>query len=340
MIWLTWRQFRASAAAAAGALAVVVLLLAVTGPGLADDLADGLGSCRPTAGPGPAGCGAMAQEFFNNHETAFLAVTALVLVLPALVGLFWGAPLVARELEAGTHSLVWNQSVTRRRWLAVKLGLTGLAAMTVAGLGSLAVTWWASPLDRAADADFPRMEAIVFAARGVTPVGYAAFALTVGVAAGLVMRRTLPAMAVVLAVFVVAHVAMPTLVRGHLLEPVRETIEISDENPQEFRMVRVGPDRMAMTAGDSGAWLLSVETVDRAGRAVGAMELSPDGPCVSPRQDRMACYAEMTDNGYRMRVTYHPDRHFWPLQWIETAIYLGLAGGVAGFCFWRIRRLS
>ena len=61
-------------------------------------------------------------------------MTAVVLVLPALIGLFWGAPLIARELEAGTHRLVWNQSITRTRWLAVKLGLTGLAAMVAAGL--------------------------------------------------------------------------------------------------------------------------------------------------------------------------------------------------------------
>ena len=76
-----------------------------------------------------------------------------MLVLPALIGLFWGAPLIARELEAGTHRLVWNQSVTRTRWLAVKLGLLGLAAIAAAGLGSLAVDWWSDPLDKAAAGD-------------------------------------------------------------------------------------------------------------------------------------------------------------------------------------------
>ena len=67
---------------------------------------------------------------------------------PPLLGIFWGAPLVARELEAGTHRLVWTQSVTRTRWLAVKLGVIGLAGMAVTGLVSLMVTWWAHPLDR------------------------------------------------------------------------------------------------------------------------------------------------------------------------------------------------
>ena len=54
-------------------------------------------------------------------------------VAPALIGIFWGAPLVTRELEAGTFRLAWNQSVTRARWMAVKLGLIGLAAMATAG---------------------------------------------------------------------------------------------------------------------------------------------------------------------------------------------------------------
>ena len=42
--------------------------------------------------------------------------------MPALIGAFWGAPLITREFEAGTFRLAWNQSVTRARWLAIKLG--------------------------------------------------------------------------------------------------------------------------------------------------------------------------------------------------------------------------
>jgi hypothetical protein len=157
MIWLTWRQFRAAAAmlfAALPALAALAAILAVTGPGLADDYATGIAACTTQ----PGGCSDFAGLFFNDHHGPFLAVTAVVLLLPALIGLFWGAPLITRELEAGTHRLVWNQSITRTRWLAVKLALTGLAAMTAAGLGSLAVTWWSSPIDKAAHTfNFPKM---------------------------------------------------------------------------------------------------------------------------------------------------------------------------------------
>ena len=46
---------------------------------------------------------------------------------PLLVGLFWGAPVLAREFERGTHRLAWTQSVPRRAWLVVKLGVLGRA---------------------------------------------------------------------------------------------------------------------------------------------------------------------------------------------------------------------
>ena len=107
----------------------------MTGPGLADDYSTGIAACTAQGGD----CSDFVDRFFHDHRSTGLAVTSVVLVLPALIGIFWGAPLIARELEAGTHRLVWNQSVTRTRWLAVKLGLVGLAAVAVAGLGSLAV---------------------------------------------------------------------------------------------------------------------------------------------------------------------------------------------------------
>jgi hypothetical protein len=230
MIWLTWRQFRAAAAMLFTALAA---LLALTGPGLADDYATGIAACTTQ----PGGCSDFVPQFFGDHKGPFLAVSFVVLLLPALIGLFWGAPLLTRELEAGTHRLVWNQSVTRTRWLAVKLTLVGLAAMTAAGLGSLAVTWWASPIDQAAHTfNFPKMSPLLFDTRGIVPIAYAAFALALGVTVGLLVRRTLAAMAIALAIFVAVQVAMPLLVRPHLAPPTRSTIQITESNAQDFEL--------------------------------------------------------------------------------------------------------
>lgn len=338
MIWLAWRQLRASVTAAAGALALLAIVLAVSGPQLRDSYERSLGNCRTYRG---TACSIIAQQFFADHQSLFLAVTALVIAIPALLGAFWGAPLVTRELENGTHSLAWSQSISRTRWLAVKLAFTGVAAMSVAALGSLVVTWWSAPLDNvAATGEFPKMEPVLFAGRGVVPIGYAAFAFTTGVAVGLLTRRVLPAMTIALAVFVLAQVAVPMFVRPHLVAPVTADLEISDEPLDGFKVARIGPDRITIDSGDSGAWMLSSRTLDAAGDAVSAMDLDPDGPCVSRNQDREACFAEMTERGYRLEAVYHPSSHFWPLQWIEASIYLAAAIGAGAFCFWRIRRLN
>jgi ABC-2 family transporter protein len=352
MIWLTWRQFRVPAAAIAAALAALAVVLALTGPGLADDYSSGIADCTQSGD-----CSDFVDRFFQDHQGTGFTVTAVVLVLPALIGLFWGAPLIARELEAGTYRLVWNQSVTRTRWLAVKLGLVGLAAITVAGLGTFAVDWWSDPIDKAAAAadDISRMEPLLFGTRGIVPMGYAAFAFALGVTVGMLIRRTLPAMAITLAVFVAIQLAMPQLVRPHLIAPAHSTVEITTSN---FSQLLFGPDHrvsVSANAAEPGAWVLSSHTVDANGRAVDTIpphrSLSlVSGPCAPPEREPAAqalakpgeeagpCLAEITRLGYRQRITYQPAGRFWAFQWYETGIYTALALGLAGFCFWWLRR--
>jgi hypothetical protein len=351
MIWLTWRQFRAQAAMMAAALAVLAVILAVTGPGLADEYASGIAACTTQSG----GCSNFGNRFFQSHQDAFLAVTAVVLVLPALIGLFWGAPLITRELEAGTHRLVWNQSITRTRWLAVKLGLTALAAVVAAGLGSFAVDWWSDPIDKTAT-DFSRLEPLVFDARGIVAIGYAAFAFALGVTVGMLVRRTLPAMAITLAAFVAVQIAMPLLVRPHLITPVRSTIEITEASldglagspgGDRLQLILKAPDAGAYT----GAWVLSSQGVDASGHPVARITVARTGACGPPKVGPgpqppgaqaggrlAACFAAIKRLGYRQRVTYHPASRFWSFQWRETGIYVALALGLAGFSFWWLRR--
>src|SRR5689334_3151653 len=116
MTWLTWRQLRLPVAVVYALVGAACVWLALTGPELArlartsDDLFGALTSTD--------------RLLFNGG----IAVLALA---PALLGVFWGAPLVARELESGTYRLDWNQSATRGRWLATKLVVT-VAATAVA----------------------------------------------------------------------------------------------------------------------------------------------------------------------------------------------------------------
>ncbi|TDC99111.1 ABC transporter permease [Nonomuraea deserti] len=347
MIWLTWRQFRGSAAMMAALLAVLAAALAVTGPDLASGYSAGITDCARDNT-----CDRFYDQFFDEYQLPFMAVSLVVLLLPALVGLFWGAPLITRELEAGTHLLVWNQSVSRGRWLAVKLGLTGLAAMAAAGLCGLAVTWWSDPLDRSASENLALMAPLVFGARGIAPIGYAAFAFVLGVTVGMLVRRTLPAMALTLAVFAAIQLAMPLLVRPHLMPPVTSTFELGEANVEHLGVPRDGggPARLLLRSavpGHAGAWVLSSELIGPSGRDIGgsdgeaAVQVSTtSGPCSpagsAPGQD--TCMVELNRLGYRQQATYQPLDRFWPFQWIETGIYALLTLGLTWFSFWWIRR--
>jgi hypothetical protein len=127
MIWVAWRQFRPQAIIAAVALAVVAIVVAATGPGIAGAYnSSGLPACH-------TGCATDAGNFFAGlgrlDLLLYIGSFLLMYLAPAVMGLFWGAPLIAREVETGTHRIAWNQTITRTRWTLVKLGLVGLAAV-------------------------------------------------------------------------------------------------------------------------------------------------------------------------------------------------------------------
>ncbi|MEO3809875.1 ABC transporter permease [Sphaerisporangium sp. B11E5] len=350
MIWLTWRQFRGAAATMSAVLVVLAAVLVLTGPRLASDYADGIADCAQSD------CTRFFDRFFDEYQLPFLAVTLVVLVLPALIGLFWGAPLITRELEAGTHLLVWNQSITRTRWLAVKLTLPGVAAVAAAGLCGLAATWWAAPLDRSAAAGFTLMDPLVFGARGIVPMVYAAFAFVLGVTVGMLVRRTLPAMALTLALFAAVQLVVPLTVRPHLMPPVSGTFELGRGNIDLFGLSEQGPPLVILDSaipGHPGAWVLSSRLVDPSGRPLGAHGAAVNvpvptssGPCSRAAQSEPGsimegCLAEVNRLGYRQAAIYQPFERFWPFQWIETGVYALLTLGLTGLCFrWVRRRLS
>ncbi|MER5427533.1 transporter [Streptomyces sp. NPDC002588] len=333
MIWLTWRQFRTQAAVVSAAVAALAVTLAVTGPQLAD-LYRAVGS-------------GLLDQLSGSDRTVYYTGLVAVLAVPAVIGMFWGAPLVSRELETGTHYLAWNQGVTRTRWLATKLGLGGAAAMTAAGLASLAVSWWSSPIDRAVngggatDTYFPRLDPVAFVARGVAPVAHAAFAFVLGVALGLVIRRTLPAMATTLAVYAAVQIVVPLWIRPHLAATDRTTVPIEPDGApisiqDGAKGIVVHLDQMP------GAWVTSQQTLNAAGRPAALPSSFADclnaEPGASPLQEFERCIADLGAQGYKQQVTYQPAGNFWALQWAETGLYLGLALALTGFCAWWIRR--
>ena len=373
MIWLTWRQFRAQASAAAAALAAFAILLALTRPQLASLYAtSGFAGCRGGA------CAGLANAFlsqlsnatpfggpqgfrllpdgFNLYVFVYALGVLLILIAPAITGVFWGAPLIARELETGTSRLAWNQTITRTQWLTVKLALTGAAAMAVTEAFSLLQAWWAAPISRATGLGGSvsvfsggRFSPLVFATGGIAPLGYAAFGFALGVTAGLLIRRAVPAMALTLAIFAAVQVVMPLWVRPHLIPPDQKIAAIASTQAT-FSYFSGTPTLSAgVVPGHPGAWIISSGAVNAAGQAVSRLPASCVPPLLGPptAASPIASAAQsgidrcLAGHGLREAVTYQVASHYWPLQWVETGIFLALALALAWFCFWRLdRRLS
>lgn len=323
MIWLTWRQFRTQALVAGSALAAVAVYLVILGSRIRGaDL-----TCAPSD------CIVVRHDFDDAYTGQLQMIGVLLIAVPALIGIFWGAPLISRELEERTDRLVWNQSVTRTRWLATKLVLLTLAAVLVTGAFSLLLTWNASRYDGFLG---DRFGALTFASRNVAPLGYAAFAFVLGTVVGLAVRRTLPAMALTLVVFAVVQLIVPSMVREHLMTPVTSTVKFDQEamgRSDSFGMSPEGARIIGYTM--AGAWSLTGE----------APVVNADGSPYTEQQavacrqglpsENMAC---MAGQNLHFSYTYQPAGRYWPFQWIELAAYLGVTLLLAGFGFRRIRR--
>ncbi len=320
MTWLAWRQARAQTLIALTAVLAVAVAAVIAG---------------------------------RTDTTHRMWLSALVVAAPGLLGAFLGAPLVAAELENGTFRLAWTQDVSRVRWLALRLAVTGLASMAVTGLLSWFVTWWAGPLDRAGLDQFGS-----FDARDVVPVGYAAFAFALGVLYGLLLRATVPAMAVTLAVFTAVRVAFRLLARPVLLTPVTRALALNPATTgygaSGFLPFVPGSSLQPAAPDLPDAWVTSVAIVNGKGIALTGSVLARTCPglgqgrgggtghvqapqgAVNATQDCVARIAA----AYHEVITDQPAGRYWPLQWYELCVYLAAALLLAAACAWRVRRVG
>lgn len=346
MLWLSFRQFRTQAVVAALSLGGLAVVVAIVGSQALAQYHDAVSICA--RGPG---CSGATDDFVSKYQQVGQWLSGLVLAVPGLIGIFWGAPLLARELEAGTFRLAWTQSISRARWTLCKLGLLGLTAMAVAGLCSLFVTWWSSPLDLAVGVG-PFAN---FDVRGIAPVGYAAFAFALGAAAGALIRRTVPAMGATLAVFVAVRLAITEWVRPHLMAPLVARSPFSITTP---RRIQIGAHL------PRGSWVVSQSLADAAGHPIGSVygllsnlpgavgqggiTLAGVGSCPNLRPTAAQLDDPLAASGLAARcvnqlhltnlMTYQPGSRYWPFQFYETLIFLILAVAVGAFTLWWVRR--
>jgi hypothetical protein len=170
---------------------------------------------------------------------------------------------------------------------------------------------------------------LAFATTGITPLGYAAFAFALGTAVGALIRRAVPAMAVTLAIFAVVQVPMPLWVRPVIIPPA-SAIATLDAAQVNYRSLTAG-----VVPGQPAAWVVSSHAINAAGQPVTALPASciPDNP--SAKIDPGPCLDKL---GIREVISYQPASRYWPIQLIETGIFLALALALAGFCFWLLGR--
>ncbi|HEY3843123.1 MAG TPA: hypothetical protein VGL48_07705 [Acidimicrobiales bacterium] len=193
---LVWRLHRNQACLAGAVLVAVTVLLLITGLG--------------------------GRQIRSDLSIADL-IDATV-VVPLLFGLFWGAPLLAKEFEEGTHNLAWTQGITRRSWFMANTRFALLAAAIWGGALGALITWWQAKTGL----NGGRFEtANAFDIQGVAPAAYSVFAVALGIAAGTVFKRVPPAMATTLTAFVVLRVGIQKYLRPHYMSPHSLLIPLS-----------------------------------------------------------------------------------------------------------------
>jgi hypothetical protein len=122
-----------------------------------------------------------------------------------------------------------------------------------------------------------------------------------------------------------------------------------------FEAGRSGVTFVARDPSIPNTWILSSRIVDSSGRAttaqsihgflqttcpsIGAPPLAGGGH--PPSEEAFQTCVTHLSAKFHLAIAYEPGSRYWPLQGLETAIFLGLAVLLVGFCFWWVReRLS
>jgi ABC-2 family transporter protein len=314
MTWLLWRQHRNQTLLAALALSTFVIVAAVTGVHMAATYHGALRTCAATRS-----CDSVGDGLFDG-DGAIIDLVNLTVVVPVLIGLFWGAPLLAREIEDGTHRFVWTQSVTRRHWLVAKT-IALLSAATLVGAGlAVSVTWWSRTLDLTQHNRFAR-----FDIQGIVPVGYALFGAALGLAAGMVVRRVLPALAATLAVLVAVRFVVANFVRPHFQAPVTRLVSLT----------------AAKTGIAGSSWTLHSHLVTPGGKSASngnLLSVIPDACRPLLGTSRAQIFSCLDAQGFREKVVYQPANRFWTFQFIEAGLFVVLAAALVALTFALLHR--
>jgi hypothetical protein len=310
MAWVTWRQHRTALAGVAALLGALAVYLWLAGLQIHHSYAT---SCRPASSL------ACAINFTGRYGITGIFVSIFLQAVPALVGAFAGAPVLARELETGSFRFAWTQGIGRWRWTLAKLVLLAVVVAAAAGAFSVLYSWYNQPF-------FASGYAIPFATR-VFDLGEVAFAawtlaaFSIGALAGMLIRRVVPAIAATLTGYTGLAIATALYLRQHYMTPLLTSNPNLPGSAWSVSQWYTKGGKFAFPA--RGSQLVSA--VSRLCRpAIGT-------PSVSPAQ----C---LSQHGYTQWTSYQPGSRFWPFQWIEGGWLLALSVLLIAAAVWLVRR--
>jgi hypothetical protein len=326
MAGVTWRQHRIALAGAAVLLGALAVWLWTIGTPLHHAYA-AAAACRPASSPA---CQNLAATV--NTTNSFLSNLGpggvLLQVVPALIGAFAGAPVLARELETGTFRFAWTQGFGRWRWALAKLVLLGAALAAAAAVFSVLLSWYYQPYFAAGNQALGLSQlsplATLFSLREVALPAWTLAAFTIGALAGMLIRRVVPAIVATLAVYAGLAVATAGFLREHYLTPLLTTSL-----------------NVPGTAWIISQWSTRDGRFAFAGRPPGDLlnrycSSAPPGPGGKPLSQTFAqCLAQ---HGYTQWTSYQPASRFWPFQWIEGGWLLALSALLIAATIWLVRR--
>jgi ABC-type transport system involved in multi-copper enzyme maturation permease subunit len=260
-------------------------------------------------------CFALGQNYENLDRLARVNL-GLAVAMPGLLGLVLGAPLVAREIEQGTNRLAWTQSITRTRWLLVKLGVGALACCVVVGATTPLLEWWTGAIHRGA-----RVVPSLFDVSGFVAVSYVLFAFMLGAALGALIRRTGWAFAVGIPLYALARLGVQNFARPALVSP--STAAGFPANAWILQSGYVPLGRSSPATGQT--WESGYQLVANCESKLRSVSQADENRCIA-------------QNKLHYLFQYQPTSHFWALQGAESAIFVGAAIVLLGVTVLAVRR--
>jgi hypothetical protein len=321
MGWVTWRQHRTALVGAAALLSALAVLLWIVGLHVHQAYA-AAAACRPANS-------AICSDMFGNFSVmdGFLANGFLLQALPALIGAFAGAPLLAREMETGTFRFAWTQGIGRLRWALAKLVLLAIAVTAAAGLFSLVSTWYYQPYFAASNpAPQPPLAPTMFDLRGIAFPAWTLAAFAIGALAGMLIRRVVPAIAATLVVYAGLVFAAGGFLRAHYLTPVLT----SSLN-------------VPATAWITSQWWTTTRNGQFAWAGRPPMSVLNNITCANSgppngKPTELSLQQCVVQHGYTQWTSYQPASRFWAFQWIEGGWLLVLSVLLIAVTVWLVRR--